>query len=269
VTVQRKRKHKITEMAEEFPLVLVAFDLLYADGKDLTGASYEARHARLQKILSSGGRIRLSQAVITESTLELQTFFDTEVELGHEGIVAKRLDSGYEPGARNYNWIKLKRAYRSELSDTIDVTLVGYLRGRGARTRLGIGSLLGAVYDARTDTFQTIGKIGSGLSDENWMKLRKLLDEAQVEEKPARVDSRMTPDVWIEPKIVVTVLADEITRSPVHTAGRDEDGRGLALRFPRVVGFVRTDKSAEDATTTVEIEDMFVQQRSSKKTTAK
>jgi DNA ligase-1 len=69
--------------------------------------------------------------------------------------------------ARNYNWIKLKRAYRSELSDTIDVTLVGYLRGRGARTRLGIGSLLGAVYDARTDTFQTIGKIGSGLSDEN------------------------------------------------------------------------------------------------------
>ncbi len=269
VTVQRKRKHKVTEMAEEFPLVLVAFDLLYVDGKDLTGASYEARHARLQKILSSGGRIRLSQAVITESTLELQTFFDTEVALGHEGIVAKRLDSGYEPGARNYNWIKLKRAYRSELSDTIDVVLVGYLRGRGARTRLGIGSLLGAVYDARTDTFQTIGKIGSGLSDENWMKLKRLLDEVQVDEKPARVDSRMKPDVWIEPKVVVNVLADEITRSPVHTAGRDKDGRGLALRFPRVVGFVRDDKSAEDATTTVEIEKMFVQQRSSKKTTAK
>ncbi|MFN2455524.1 MAG: ATP-dependent DNA ligase [Pyrinomonadaceae bacterium] len=269
VTVQRKRKHKITEMAEEFPLVLVAFDLLYADGKDLTGASYEARHARLQKILSPGGRIRLSQAVITESTEELQAFFDTEVELGHEGIVAKRLDSGYEPGARNYNWIKLKRAYRSELSDTIDVALVGYLRGRGARTRLGIGSLLGAVYDARTDTFQTIGKIGSGLSDENWLKLRKLLDKIQVDEKPARVDSHLVPDVWIEPRYVVTVLADEITRSPVHTAGRNADGRGLALRFPRIVGFVREDKSAEDSNTSTEIEEMFAQQRGSKRSKTK
>ena len=92
-----------------------------------------------------------------------------------------------------------------------------------------------------------------------------MLDESRVAEQPARVDSRMTPDVWVEPRHVVAVLADEITRSPVHTAGRDEQGRGLALRFPRIVGFVRADKSAEDATTTLEIEEMFVQQRSSKK----
>jgi DNA ligase-1 len=269
VTVQRKRKHKVTEMAEEFPLVLVAFDLLYADGKDLTAASYETRRARLQSLLDSGERIRLSEAVITESAEELQTFFDAEVEQGHEGIVAKRLSSRYEPGARNYNWIKLKRVYRSELSDTVDVVLVGYLRGRGARARLGIGSLLGAVYDPRTDTFQTVGKIGSGLSDENWIKLRQLLDETRVQEKPVRVESRLTPDVWVEPQYVVAVLADEITRSPVHTAGRDETGRGLALRFPRVVGFVRQDKSAEDATTSREIEAMFVQQRGSSKAKTK
>jgi DNA ligase-1 len=270
VTVQRKRKHKVTEMAEEFPLVLVAFDLLYADGKDLTGRSYEQRHAELKRIIGKGkGRIRLSEAITTDSAGALQTFFDREVEQGHEGVVAKRLSSGYEPGARNYNWIKLKRAYRSELSDTIDVVLVGYLRGRGARTSLGIGSLLGAVYDARTDTFQTIGKIGSGLSDENWVKLKNLLDEVRVDEKPARVDSRMKPDVWVEPRIVVTVLADELTRSPVHTAGRDEAGRGLALRFPRVVGFVRADKSAEDANTAQEIEEMYAQQRSAKKRTAR
>ncbi|HEX8634271.1 MAG TPA: ATP-dependent DNA ligase [Pyrinomonadaceae bacterium] len=269
VTVQRKRKHKVTEMAEEFPLVLVAFDLLSVDGKDLTGVGYDARRTRLQKILTRGGRIRLSDAVVTDTVGELQTFFDREVEQGHEGIVAKRLNSGYEPGARNYNWIKLKRAYRSELSDTVDVVLIGYLRGRGARARLGIGSLLGAVYDAPTDTFKTIGKIGSGLSEENWIKLRKLLDEARVGEKPARVDSRLAPDVWIEPRHVVAVLADEITRSPVHTAGQDERGRGLALRFPRVVGFVREDKSAEDATTTSEIAEMFAQQRGAKKTKTK
>ena len=270
VTVQRKRKHKVTEMAEEFPLVLVAFDLLYADGKDLTGETYESRHARLKKIVGpAGGRVRLSEAITTDSAAALQTFFDSEVEQGHEGVMAKRLSSGYEPGGRNYNWIKLKRAYRGELSDTIDVVLVGYLRGRGSRVSLGVGSLLGAVYDARTDTYQTVGKIGSGLSGENWVKLRELLDASRVEEKPARVDSRMKPDVWVEPKVVVTVLADEITRSPVHTAGRDAAGRGLALRFPRVVGFVREDKSAEDATTTQEIEQMYAQQTGAKKSAAK
>lgn len=265
VTVQRKRKHKITEMAEEFPLVLVAFDLLFVDGKDLTGKSYERRRAELRKIIGRRGRIRLSGAITASSARELQDFFDREAGKGYEGVVAKRLASGYEPGARNYNWIKLKRAYSGGLNDTVDVVIVGYLRGRGARARLGIGSLFGAVYNPETDTFQTVGKIGSGLSEENWMRLKKLLDEAQVDEQPARVESGLTPDVWVEPKIVVAVLADEITRSPVHTAGRDERGRGLALRFPRIVGFVRDDKSAEDATTTVEIEEMYAQQRGSKK----
>ncbi|HYP28927.1 MAG TPA: ATP-dependent DNA ligase [Blastocatellia bacterium] len=271
VTVQRKRKHKITEMAEEFPLVLVAFDLLYADGKDLTRATYEERRARLQSITKSSrsGRVRIAEAILTETAEELKNFFDDEVSQGHEGVVAKRLSAGYEPGARNYNWIKLKRAYRSELSDTVDVALVGYLRGRGARARLGIGSLLGAAYDASGDSFQTVGKIGSGLSDADWIRLRGLLDEFKVDAKPARVNSRLIPDVWVEPRIVVTVLADEITRSPVHTAGADERGRGLALRFPRVVGFVREDKSPEDATTTTEIEEMFAQQRGPKKTGAK
>ena len=271
VTVQRKRKHKITEMAEEFPLVLVAFDLLYANGKDWTPATYEQRRAELQKITRSGraSRVRISEAIVTESAEELQSFFDEEVSQGHEGVVAKRLSAGYEPGARNYNWIKLKRAYRSELSDTVDVVLVGYLRGRGARTRLGIGSLLGAVYDARTDSFQSVGKIGTGLSDEAWIRLKELLDEFRVDTKPARVNSRLIPDVWVEPEIVVTVLADEITRSPIHTAGSDEHGRGLALRFPRIVGFVREDKSAEDATTASEIEGMFAQQRGPKKARAR
>ena len=262
VTVQRKRKHRVGEMAEEFPLVLVAFDLLYADGKDLTKQTYADRRAELGRRIKKGAaRLRLSEGEVVETPEQLQGFFDREVEVGHEGVVAKRLDAGYEPGARNFNWIKLKRAYQGELNDTVDVCLVGYLRGRGYRARFGIGSLLGAVYDERADTFRSVGKIGSGLSDENWVRMRELLDTVKVAHKPARVDSRLVPDVWVEPKFVVTVLADEITRSPVHTAAQDERGRGLALRFPRVVGFIRDDKSAEDATTTEEIAEMFAQQR--------
>ncbi|HKZ81199.1 MAG TPA: hypothetical protein VJ124_23215 [Pyrinomonadaceae bacterium] len=132
------------------------------------------------------------------------------------------------------------------------------------RAALKIGALLGAVYDARKDSFQTVAKIGSGLSEENWIKLRRLLDKVKVADKPARLDSRIVPDIWVEPKYVVTVLADEITRSPVHTCAQDKEGVGLALRFPRVVGFIRDDKSPEDATTVKEIVEMCRMQRKSK-----
>ncbi len=99
--------------------------------------------------------------------------------------------------------------------------------------------------------------MGSGLSEENW----RLLDGTRVLDKPARVDSQMRPDVWVEPKYIITILADQITRSPIHTCARDADGTGLALRFPRVVGFVRDDKSPEEATTVEEIKEMYAMQK--------
>ncbi|HEX2385776.1 MAG TPA: ATP-dependent DNA ligase, partial [Candidatus Binatia bacterium] len=261
VTAQRKRKYKIEEMAREFPLVFVAFDLLYANGKDYINQEYRTRRASLEKLIKqspmANGRVRLPvrlpvrppvrlvDRVVTEDASELQEFFEEQIERGLEGIVAKRLDARYEAGARNFNWIKLKRVYRGELSDTIDVVVVGYLRGRGMRARLGVGALLTAVYDKKTDSFKTVGKVGSGLSEKNWIRLRKLLDKSASRDKPARVDSRLVPDIWVEPQYVMTVLADEITRSPVHTCARDKSGAGLALRVPRVVGFTREDKSPE------------------------
>lgn len=265
VTVQRKRKHKIEEMALAFPLAFVVFDLLYLDGKDYTGKAYEQRRAALEKLIKADRRLRAVEQVVAESAAELQEVFDDQTGRGMEGIIAKRLDSTYQAGARNYNWIKLKRTYGGELPDTIDAVVVGYLRGRGARARLGIGALLAAVYDEPTDTFKTVGKVGSGLSDENWIKLRKQLDKQTAKDKPARTDSRMVPDVWVEPRDVVTILADEITRSPVHTCAMDASGNGLALRFPRVVGFIREDKSPEDVTTVGEIKKMYAMQRKRKK----
>jgi DNA ligase-1 len=74
------------------------------------------------------------------------------------------------------------------------------------------------------------------------------------------VDSNMTPDVWVEPKYVMEVQADEITRSQVHTTGMYGDEAGYALRFPRVVNPNRADKAPEDATTEQEIIEMFKKQ---------
>lgn len=262
ITVQRKRKGEIDRMAEEFPLVLVAFDLLYADGKDLTAKTYEERRAEVERRIKPGGHLVLSPGIVAGTSEALEAYFDECSERGLEGIVAKRLDSPYEPGARDYNWIKLKRNYGGDLSDTLDLVVVGYVRGRGARAKLGIGSLVGAVYDPEADVFRTVAKVGSGLSDAAWVALREALDEDAVDERPGRVDARIAADVWVEPKRVVTVMADELTRSPVHTAARDDAGRGLALRFPRVVGGgIREDKSPEDATTEAEVAALFALQR--------
>jgi len=171
--------------------------------------------------------------------------------------MGKRLDAPYTAGSRNFNWVKLKRSYKGQLADTVDVVIVGYFYGRGARAELGIGALLTAVYDPSSDTFKTVSKVGSGFSEEEWISLKKMLDEIRLDHKHARVDSLITPDVWVEPKYVITVSADEITRSPLHTAGKTGDEPGYALRFPRAVGFVRLDKRPEDANTVEEILRMY------------
>jgi DNA ligase-1 len=143
----------------------------------------------------------------------------------------------------------------------VDLCLVGYFRGGGKRARFGIGAVLAAAYDAPADVFKTICKVGTGFSDEEWVQLRERLDTIAVEHRPARVDSKMIPDVWVQPACVITVAADEITRSPLHTCGSDAQGIGYALRFPRVQGFLREDKRAEDANTVQDIIELYELQK--------
>jgi DNA ligase-1 len=128
------------------------------------------------------------------------------------------------------------------------------------RARFGIGALLGAVYDKGKDEFKTIARIGSGLSEKRWQEIKKILDKTKVERKPARVDSLINPDVWTEPKYVFTVMADEITKSPMHTANKKNNEPGFALRFPRIHGWIQNRKP-DDITTTAEIEKLFKMQK--------
>jgi hypothetical protein len=152
-------------------------------------------------------------------------------------------------------------AHQQKLRDTADLVIVGYLTGRGKRAALGIGSLLGAVYDPVHDRFRTVAKIGSGPSEQQWRELHRQLQRQAVRSRPRRVDSRVVPDVWVEPTYVIEVLADEVTRSPSHTCGQSGDAPGYALRFPRMLNGVRTDKAPEDATTEHEILELAGLQR--------
>ena len=261
VTIQRKRKHGIEELSKELPLKFFAFDLLYLDGIDYTEKAFSERRKKLESIIKKNDIIEPSELFITENPHKIIEYFESAIERGLEGVVAKRLDAPYSAGARNFNWIKLKRSYKGELADTIDVCIVGYFRGKGARARFGLGALLGAVYDPKTDTFRTVSKVGSGFKEDEFFELKKLLDEIALKHKHPRVDSVMDADVWVEPRYVITVMADEITRSPSHTAGRDKEDIGYALRFPRSTGFIRFDKKAEDSNTVKEIIEMFKQQK--------
>jgi DNA ligase 1 len=259
-TVRRRRKHGVEETAAELPLRLFAFDVLYADGERVMERSYTERHAILEHAVEAGDTILISEAHTSSEPEELLEVFNDSIQHGLEGIVAKRPDSPYQAGARNYNWVKLKRAQAGNLQDTVDGVIVGYIYGRGRRTVFGVGALLVATYDPERDVFPTVTKIGTGLSDAQWREVKERCEPYVSERKPARVESNIEPSVWVEPQVVIEVLADEITRSPVHPTGTDEGGQGYALRFPRLVSFRQEDKKPEDVTTVAEIMELYNQQ---------
>ena len=259
-TTKRRRKYNIEEKMAALPLRLFVFDLLYVDGQDVMDRPYLFRRQLLKTTVGEGDTLALAPEVIVEDAHSLQAFFDDQVQKGLEGLVVKRLDSPYQAGARNFNWVKLKRSVAGQLRDTVDCVILGYVYGRGKRTTFGAGALLVGVYDQAADEFVTVTKIGTGLSDLEWQEIRARCDRIATETKPARVNSIIVPSVWVQPQVVIEVQADEITRSPVHTCGKVGDEPGYALRFPRLVSFRGADKRPEDATTVTEIIEMYQQQ---------
>lgn len=261
-TTKRRRKHNIEEVAKTLPLKAFVFDMLYVDGKPLVDEPLTTRIKMIEKHLKGDETLIPAPGKILHKPEDLQVMLDDSISKGLEGVVVKRPDSLYEAGGRNFNWVKLKRHSSGELNDTIDCVILGYIYGKGKRTSFGAGALLVGVYDQKKDEFVSVSRIGTGLSDDEWRSIKEKAKGLEVDHKPARVNSLITPSVWVKPQIVIEVLADEITKSPLHTAAMGEftDGLkdlGLALRFPRLVNFRDKDKKPEDATSTKELVEMF------------
>jgi DNA ligase-1 len=265
-TTKRRRKHGIEEMAKSLPLKAFVFDILYKDGQSLIDLPLTKRMEILKEVLPQDDVLIRTKNQTVSDAKTLSLLLEDAISKGLEGLVIKKLESPYEAGARNFNWVKLKRHSSGELNDTIDCVILGYISGKGKRTAFGAGALLVGVYDKEKDEFVSVSKIGTGLTDEEWREIHRRADKISLEQKPARVSSNIIPSVWIEPKIVIEVLADEITRSPIHTAGASTSSAsgdkepGYALRFPRLVSFRGLDKKAEDATSVTELIEMYQQQ---------
>jgi len=256
-TVQRKRKHGIKKKAQEIPLKVFLFDILYLNGKPLFKKPFNERRKKLKKILekSKGEEkgIQLTRQKIVTKPEQFNNFFEQIVSEGLEGLMAKKTDAPYDAGARGYTWVKYKVAMQSELADTIDCIVMGYYRGKGKRSKFGIGAfLVGVLSMAKGQRsrvkYVTVSKIGTGLTDEQWREMHKRLEKLKTDKKPQnyQIDKNLNPDIWCKPELVVEIEADEITKSPIHTAG-------LALRFPRLKRF-RDDKDPDQATSLKEVQ---------------
>jgi DNA ligase-1 len=259
ITSQRKRVHNIEEVSAQIPLRLLAFDMLLVDGQDLTRAPYTERRAALENAIAGHdglGGIQASTFIETEDPEEIITFYEESLVDGLEGIVAKRLTGTYEAGKRGFNWIKMKRSYQTQLRDTVDCVIVGYDFGNGARASWGIGYLLVSVYDRSSDTFPTVTRVASGLSNEGWQELGRRLAADRIAHPDPRVVNIIKTDNWVVPRYVLELQADEVSRSKMHPAGRSDSGPGYALRFPRIIK-ERTEREPEDATSVDEVIDLY------------
>ena len=260
--MQRKRKTEIDKYIKKVPVCLYTFDILYLNGKSLLNESLIHRGKELDKILYKKDRIRRIEYIQTEKVEELEAFFQKMLKDGNEGMIAKSTasDSFYKAGARDWNWVKWKKDYMQDLVDTFDLVVIGAFYGKGKRSG-NYGSLLCATYNQKTDSFESVSKLGTGLTDQILEELPFILREHKMEKKPARVivNKEMTPDQWFEPYLVVEVLAAEISQGKMHCAARAEGSeRGLALRFPRFLQ-IRADKGPEDATTSEELLEIYQQ----------
>ena len=259
--MHRRRKYGIKKAVSEYPITVNFFDVLFIDEQNCLNLQYSERRKILEKILLVNDFAKLIPMIIVKSETNIEDFLENSINSGCEGLMIKDLSSSYVAGSRGNNWLKLKREYRNELGDSLDLVVIGAFFGKGRRTGR-YGTLLLGSYNDSNDTFESICKVGTGFTDENLDQLYQILSSKVTLKKNTRIESNMEADVWFEPELVIEIVASEITLSPIHKTALDSirDGSGLALRFPKFTGKIRTEKNAEDASTGNEIVTLYKSQ---------
>jgi len=250
-TIQRRRKHDVAKTQGEIPLQFQVFDLLLVDGVSLIHEPYIKRRQEVERVVINGNILRVDENTITDDPEEIKKLHQKYLKMGLEGIIAKKAHGEYVSGRTGWNWVKMKEeeGKSGRLADTVDCVVMGATQGKGKRAGFGVGQFLAGIRDG--DTFKTVTKVGTGLTDEQFRELNNRLKNVTVKEKPKEyeVHKDLAPDYWVIPSVVVELAADEVTVSPKHTAG-------FALRFPRLVNF-RDDKAPSDVTTMSELKNLL------------
>ena len=260
--MHRRRKHQREKAVLEYPITVNFFDILLADGKSCLDRQYSERRSLLEEMVIPDEFARNIPMKPVHSRDEIEDFMENSINAGCEGLMLKLDGAPYRAGSRGSLWLKLKREYRNELGDSLDLVVIGAFTGKGRRTGR-YGTLLLATYNDERDTFPSICKVGTGFTDEHLDTFYQMLSDRVTLKRNARIESEMEADVWFEPETVIEVVASEITLSPIHKSAMDSirSGSGLALRFPKFTGKIRSEKIAEDASTDEEVVALYKSQK--------
>jgi len=230
-----RRVHAIEDMTEKLPVKLYLFDILYFNGEGLITLPYLRRR---QILAENAGEIPLTKQLITDKAEEAERFLKEAIDAGHEGLMAKKLDSPYTPGIRGKRWLKIK-----PVLEPLDLVIVAAEYGYGRR-REWLSDYYLAARDAETGEFLTVGKTFKGLTDVEFAEMTGRLKELAVKKEHGRV--------VVVPKIVVEVTYNEIQKSPKYECG-------MALRFARI-NRIRYDKAPEEADTIQKVREIYERQ---------
>ena len=259
--MHRRRKYKIEQAVLQYPITVNFFDVLYFDKKNCLNLEYSERRKILEKLVNEDNFSKLVPMLLVKNENEVGDFLENSINAGCEGLMLKTPSAPYRAGSRGSNWLKLKREYRNELGDSLDLIVIGAYFGRGRRTGL-YGTLLLGTYNPEKDNFPSICKVGTGFTDESLDQLYQILSNNVTLKKNSRIISEMEADVWLEPELVLEIVASEITLSPIHKTGLDliRKNSGFALRFPKFTGKIRYEKAVEDASTVEEVLTLYKRQ---------
>jgi len=259
--MHRRRKYKLDKAVSQYPITVNFFDVLYYDNKDCLNLECSERRKILEQIVHENNFAKLVPMLFVKNENEVEDFLENSINAGCEGLMLKTPNAPYRAGMRGSNWLKLKREYRNELGDSLDLIVIGAYFGRGRRTGL-YGTLLLATYNPEKDNLPSICKVGTGFTDESLDQLYQILSNKVTLKKNPRIVSEMEADIWFEPELVLEIVASEITLSPIHKTGLDliRKSSGFALRFPKFTGKIRYEKAVENASTGEEIFALYKRQ---------
>jgi len=259
--MHRRRKYKLDKAVSQYPITVNFFDVLYYDKKDCLNLECSERRKILEQIVHEDNFSKLVPMLFVKNENEIEDFLENSINAGCEGLMLKAPSAPYRAGMRGSNWLKLKREYRNELGDSLDLIVIGAYFGRGRRTGL-YGTLLLATYNPENDNLPSICKVGTGFTDESLDQLYQILSNKVTLKKNPRIVSEMEADIWFEPELVLEIVASEITLSPIHKTGLDliRKSSGFALRFPKFTGKIRYEKAVEDASTGEEVFALYKRQ---------
>ncbi len=236
-----RRKYHIERLVKELPIELNVFDIIYYNGKSLIKEPYKKRRKIIEKIVTSYPfKIKPSEAIITDSIKEANKFYRKALKAGEEGVMMKNLESPYKPGSRVGYGIKIK-------PDDPDLDLVIVKAEYGTGKRAGwLTSYTLACKNGDNDELLEMGKVSTGLKEKEELGL-------SFKELTEKLKPLMTKEsgrtITVKPKVVVTVIYQNIQKSPTYNSG-------YALRFPRIIR-LRPDRSTDDITTLGDVEKEF------------